>query len=126
MLATKLCALLQRAKGRELFDLAHALSVFEGLDATRAIGGLNFYLRRGGLQISRAEAEQRMFAKLSRPAFLSDVRPLLPAAEAAKLSGEATRTEFEQVFSTLVTRLPGVPWSRSDEMAGRFGIRLPG
>src|SRR6266540_2910772 len=31
MLATKLRALLQRNKGRDLFDLAHALNVFKGL-----------------------------------------------------------------------------------------------
>jgi hypothetical protein len=31
MLATKLRALLQRNKGRDLFDLAHALEVFPGL-----------------------------------------------------------------------------------------------
>jgi predicted nucleotidyltransferase component of viral defense system len=30
MLATKLRALLQRDKGRDLFDLAHALDVFVG------------------------------------------------------------------------------------------------
>ena len=35
MMATKLRALLQRDKGRDLYDLAHALEVFEGLDADR-------------------------------------------------------------------------------------------
>ena len=37
MLATKLRALLQRDKGRDLYDLAHALEVFEGLDAGRTV-----------------------------------------------------------------------------------------
>ena len=37
MLATKLRALLQRDKGRDLYDLAHALKVFEGLDVDRVI-----------------------------------------------------------------------------------------
>jgi len=42
-MATKLRALLQRDKGRDLFDLAHALDVFEGLilPACRALGGLS-------------------------------------------------------------------------------------
>ena len=35
MLATKLRALLQRNKGRDLYDLAHALKVFEGLNTSR-------------------------------------------------------------------------------------------
>ena len=37
MLATKLHALLQRDKGRDLYDLAHALEVFEDLDADRIV-----------------------------------------------------------------------------------------
>ena len=37
MMATKLRALLQRDKGRDLYDLAHALEVFEGLDADRIV-----------------------------------------------------------------------------------------
>ena len=36
MAATKLRALLQRDKGRDLLDLSHALAVFDGLDASRA------------------------------------------------------------------------------------------
>ncbi|MCY4662728.1 MAG: nucleotidyl transferase AbiEii/AbiGii toxin family protein [Acidobacteria bacterium] len=37
MLATKLRALLQRDRGRDLYDLAHALEVFEGLDSHRVV-----------------------------------------------------------------------------------------
>ena len=37
MLATKLRALLQRNKGRDLIDLDHALTVFEGLNAARVL-----------------------------------------------------------------------------------------
>ena len=37
MLATKLRALLQRDRGRDLYDLAHALEVFEGLATDRVI-----------------------------------------------------------------------------------------
>ena len=36
-LATKLRALLQRNQGRDLYDLAHALEVFENLDITRMV-----------------------------------------------------------------------------------------
>lgn len=36
MLATKLRALLQRNKGRDLYDLAHALQVFDALDTRNA------------------------------------------------------------------------------------------
>jgi predicted nucleotidyltransferase component of viral defense system len=67
MLATKLRALLQRNKGRDLFDLAHSLDVFEGLNAVRVVEYFGRYLQRSEMRISRGEAEQRMFAKLNKP-----------------------------------------------------------
>ena len=69
-MATKLRALLQQDKGRDLFDLAHALVVFQDLNIGRVIELFGAYLARTNLRISRAEAEQRMFAKLARPAFI--------------------------------------------------------
>lgn len=44
MLATKLRALLQRDKGRDLFDLAHAIDVLAGLNRARVIECFGFYL----------------------------------------------------------------------------------
>jgi predicted nucleotidyltransferase component of viral defense system len=75
MLATKLCALLQRNKGRDLFDLAHSPDVFEGLNAVRVVECFGRYLQRSEMRISRAEAEQRMFAKLNTPASLPICAP---------------------------------------------------
>ena len=83
ILATKLRALLQRDKGRDLFDLAHSLDVFAGLNTGNVVRFFGRYLERSGLRISRAEAEQRMFAKLNNPGFLADMRPLLAAAQAS-------------------------------------------
>ena len=60
MLATKLRALLQRDKGRDLYDLAHALNVFEGLDTGRIVALLGRYLELSGQAISRAQAQERM------------------------------------------------------------------
>jgi hypothetical protein len=78
MLATKLWALLQRDKGRDLFDLAHALDEFEGLDAARLVTCFGAYLEQSGQALTRAQAQVRMFAKLANPRFLTDMRPLLP------------------------------------------------
>jgi predicted nucleotidyltransferase component of viral defense system len=122
ILATKLRALLQRSKGRDLFDLDHGLRVFDGLDKVRVTEHLQSYLRRSGLQISRAEAEQRMFAKLSRPAFIRDLRPLLPAAEATAITDEETKAAFIRVFAAFIAILPGAAWARSEEMRERFGV----
>jgi len=122
MLATKLRALLQRSKGRDLFDLAHALEVFDGLDTGRVVTCFGQYLERSQLRISRAEAEQRMFAKLTNPGFLADMRPLLAAAEAERLTAEAIKVAFAHVFHRFVALLPGDPWVHTDEMKERFAI----
>ena len=122
MLATKLRALLQRDKGRDLYDLAHALEVFEDLNADRIIEMFARYLGLSGQTISRAQAQERMFAKLANPRFLLDIRPLLPAAQAEALTEESTAASFRRVFTILVDRLPGEPWGRMPVMKERFGI----
>ena len=122
MLATKLRALLQRDRGRDLYDLAHALEVFEGLDTDRIVEMFGQYLALSGQAISRAQAQARMFAKLANPRFLLDVRPLLPAARAETLTEDSTAEAFRRVFMTLVDRLPGEPWGRTPAMKQRFGI----
>ena len=122
MLATKLRALLQRDKGRDLYDLAYALEVFEGLNVERIIKMLGRYLDLSGQAISRAQAQERMFAKLANPRLLLDMRPLLPAAQAEALTEETTADSFRRVFTILVDRLPGEPWGRTPAMKERFGI----
>jgi len=120
ILATKLRALLQRDKGRDLYDLAHALDTFEGLDTARVAVLFARYLDLGGTPISRAQAQERMFAKLGNPRFILDLRPLLPAPAAEALTDQSALQHFASVFSGLIDRLPGDPWARTDEMKERF------
>jgi hypothetical protein len=54
------------AKGRDLFDLAHALDSFDGMDESRVVTHVRSYLALSGQAISRAQAQERMFAKLKR------------------------------------------------------------
>ena len=98
MLATKFRALLQRDKGRDLYDLAHALIVFEDIDLDRLTEMFLCYLALSDQKISRAQAQQRMLAKLANPRLLLDIRPLLPAAEAEALTENATADAFQRVF----------------------------
>ena len=121
-MATKLRALLQRNRARDLYDLAHALEVFEDLDVDRIIGMFGRYLDLSDQAISRAEAQERMFAKLAQPRLLLDMRPLLPAPQGEALTEESTAESFRRVFTTLVDRLPGEPWVRTPAMKERFGI----
>jgi predicted nucleotidyltransferase component of viral defense system len=122
MLATKLRALLQRNKGRDLFDLSHALDVFDGLDKNRVVECFGQYLRASQTPISRAEAEQRMFAKLNNLGFTTDLRPLLAAEQAARLTEASVKQAFTKIFCSLIALIPGERWALTDEMARRFGI----
>lgn len=122
MLATKLRALLQRDKGRDLYDLNHALQVFEGLNADRTSALFTRYLALADQSISKAQAQQRMFAKLTNPALLTDMRPLLPAEQAVQLTEDATQDAFRRVFEILINRLPGDDWANMPETKERFGL----
>ena len=122
MMATKLRALLQRNRGRDLYDLAHALEVFAGLDIDRVVEIFGRYLGLSGQTISRAEAQERMFAKLAQPRLLLEMRPLLPAPQVEALTEESMAEAFRRVFTTLVGRLPGEPWVRTPAVKERFGI----
>ena len=124
MMATKLRALLQRNRGRDLFDLAQGLALFESLDTKRVVDLCLKYLDRADQPIHRWEAESRMFAKLSKPGFVQDIRPLLAADEAAALTDDWVLGAFSEVFRCLIKRLPGERWARTDEFAERFGLTL--
>ena len=122
MLATKLRALLQRDKGRDLYDLDHALDVFPNIDVAKVVGFFGRYVALSGQSISRAQAQERMFGKLAKPRLLLDVRPLLPAAQAEALTDASTLVSFQRVYDTFIDRIPGQPWARADEMKERFGL----
>jgi predicted nucleotidyltransferase component of viral defense system len=115
LLATKLRALLQRNKGRDLIDLSHAIGTFEMLNAKRLVELFGKYLDLSGQAISRAQAEQRMFEKLERPDFLADVKPLLTAEEAERFTDEAGREAFAAVFRDLIQVIPGEAWANTAE-----------
>ena len=124
ILATKLRALLQRNKGRDLFDLSHALDVFEDLDRNRVVECFGQYLERSQTPITRAVAEQRMFAKLNSPGFLTDLRPLLAADQAETLTETSVKQAFTKIFSSLIALIPGERWAQTDDMARHFDISI--
>lgn len=122
MLATKLRALLQRDKGRDMFDLAHALAVFEGLETGRVIEHFLRYLEKSGITILRSEAEQRMLAKMHSPGLLNDIRPLLAASEVEHLTDATIRAIFLEVFDSFIRKIPGKPWAKTEETMERFEL----
>lgn len=122
LLATKLRALLQRDKGRDLFDLDHALEVLPDLDIERVVELFVRYLANQGQAISRAEAEQRMLAKFARPDMLGDMRALLTPDRADALDATAGRATFIRVFAKIIALLPGNPWAKTEELAHAMGL----
>jgi hypothetical protein len=77
LLGTKLRALLQRRKNRDLFDLHQGFRHLD-LNPDKIVACFEYYLAQEGITITRAHAEQRMLEKLTR-SLTEDVEPLLPA-----------------------------------------------
>lgn len=104
LMGTKLRALYQRRKGRDLFDLW--LGLRRGLLAPeRVVACFAAYMKHEGRTISRAEFDRNLFDKASNPAFLNDIRPLL-SADVAYDAKEA----MNLVREDLISRLTGEPW----------------
>ena len=104
LFATKLRALYQRKKGRDLFDLWLALDRAL-LNGATVVECFQRYMDHGGTPVSRAEFEANLQDKSGDQAFHEDVRRLL----AAGVTYEA-RVAIDVVQRELVARLPGEPW----------------
>lgn len=76
LIATKLRALYQRKKGRDLFDLWLALQHKE-LDSSKVIEVFQGYMQKENNTISRANFEKNLAAKLNEHSFLADIGQLL-------------------------------------------------
>jgi predicted nucleotidyltransferase component of viral defense system len=106
LLGTKLRALYQRKKGRDLFDLWYAFNhANPGPDAKRVIESFLVYMEHGGHRISRALFEQNLLEKKTSPQFASDIEPLLTIDGSWDFDGA-----FDHVMDSLIGILPGEPW----------------
>ena len=113
-LGTKLCALYQRKKGRDLFDLFIAGRKAK-VDPARVVECFERYLEHDGKRVTRAEFELNLREKLADDTFISDVEPLIAPDTAWSLDDAAGYVQRE-----LLPRLPGEPW-RGGERAPRRG-----
>ena len=76
LLGTKLRALYQRRKGRDLFDLAVALDAGVA-NPDRVIEAFRAYMAHGGHRVSLAQFDRNLDEKLRNPDFVADIEPLL-------------------------------------------------
>ena len=106
LFGTKLRALLQRRKSRDLFDLHHGLDQL-AMDPEKLIACLDHYLALEGKPITRAIAEQRMLEKLTR-SLIEDIAPLLPAG--VRFNDDDAIRAFERIWKELITRIKGDAW----------------
>lgn len=101
LLGTKLRALYQRKKGRDLFDLALALQQ-SGLNPARVIAAFLAYMEHGGHHVTRAAFEANIEEKLDSPQFTADIGPLLAPGYSWDVKAAA-----EAVRKSLLILLPG-------------------
>lgn len=76
LLGTKLRALYQRSKGRDLFDIDYALQT-QTFDADNVIKAFVTHLARQNLRISTREFLRNLQEKIDDPQFCADIPPLL-------------------------------------------------
>ncbi len=100
LLGTKLRALYQRSKGRDLFDLHVALQECE-LDVGRVVEAFSKYMAHGNHKVTRDVFKQNITAKLQDPNFNADISPLL----ATGYNWDCEEA-VEDIFSRLIARLP--------------------
>lgn len=107
LLGTKLRALYQRKKGRDLFDLWLGLGRSLGaVEPSKIVDCFTRYMSHAKCRVSRAEFEANLADKLGDRAFTEDVFSLLRTGAApfnAVVAGE-------QIVSTLIVLIPGEPW----------------
>jgi len=106
---TKLRALYQRKKGRDLFDLWHAAGTIP-INPESVVSCFLQYLEHEQHRISRAGFEINLFEKLDDPRFLDDMAPLLTSTTSwdAKAAGL-------YVLEVLAPLMPGDAWQKTQE-----------
>lgn len=96
LLGTKLRALYQRKKGRDLFDLAIALKKSD-TNPDRVITAFSRYMQHGGHTVSRTRFEQNFETKMHDSQFLADIRPLLASGYEWNMDGAAKTVKTQLI-----------------------------
>lgn len=104
LLGSKLRALYQRKKGRDLFDLRTALE--RGvIDLPLMLRCFDRCMKEGNYSATRAEFEANLHRKSDDSDFRNDMDPLLPSG---------SRWDFDEALAVvgdrIISALPGEPW----------------
>lgn len=104
LMGTKLRALYQRLKGRDLFDLWLGITQLN-MDCEKVIDVFGQYNKANNIIISRAEFEKNLIPKMKVHEFIGDVKALL----SGDINWEPEHA-YLSVMDKLISRLPGQPW----------------
>lgn len=121
LLATKLRALYQRKKGRDLFDLFIVSQAYPHLNFDKVIEAFQKYISYEQQGISRAEFEANFLDKIDDAIFKGDIAPLL--SEDFLSQYDFTKAA-ESVLENFVSRLSGEPWKGVVKEKGVVGGSL--
>ena len=115
LLGTKLRALYQRKKGRDLFDLSEALTHITSLDPEKVVACFMSYLQNDGRRVTREVFDANVAEKITDRLFLSDVPPLL----ARGISFDPAAA-FDQIREAFISRMPKAATKKRNAAVDRF------
>ncbi len=104
LMGTKLRALYQRLKGRDLFDLWLGITKLN-MECSKVIEVFNQYNIANNVIISRAEFEKNLIPKMKVYEFVGDVKALL--SDGIDWDPELA---YASVMDHLISKLTGQPW----------------
>ncbi len=111
LLGTKLRALFQRRKGRDLYDLAVALRQLP-IDIKKLIACFRHYMGEMGIKVSRAQFEQNLWLKKNSEPFREDISRLLASGNDLHRFEE----DFDLVWKSIIAKLPGESWNNVESI----------
>lgn len=104
MLGTKLRALYQRRKGRDLFDIYSFLKE-HAADPKKIVTAFTKYMAHENKMVSRAEFERNLHLKIKDPIFIGDMQVLILQPGLYDV-----HKAFQYVMDEVIALLPGDPW----------------
>ncbi len=99
LLGTKMRALYQRRKGRDLFDMWFAITQ-KNVDPSKIIKAWNFYMKEEGNSVTQKEFLENMEKKIKDPDFTGDMNGLLRSGTKYNID-----TAFEFIKTNLLEKI---------------------
>lgn len=110
LLGTKLRALYQRKKGRDLYDFWYAMEHLPELNTNAIIKIFERYMSFVDARVTRAEFEKNLWLKANDPLFYKDILALLSNEQVKKYP---SKDAYHLSIMPLIEKMRGEPWKAS-------------